>query len=217
MKILIIVLAVFVSLLCIFFLTSVIVDINYEKNELVGKGEIYVKYLFIKKKIAPISRKKETEEEEEDTENEKKEGGFGYYKDKLAAIPQIFEAVKGDLQELLRFCSKRLIRIKNLDFEFVFGLDDPMYTGIVNGIAYGVVYNILGFVHHNINVEKSNINIVPDFEKECFGVKLNCILRLKNVHIIVIIVKLIRIYYKFKKTVKNPSPIHSGSAEKERK
>lgn len=217
MKIFIIVLAGFLSLLCIFLFTSVIVDISYEKNELVGKGEIYVKYLFIKKKLAPVSRKKENKAEEEETKKEEKKGGFEYYKGKLTAIPQIFEALKGDLQELLRFCSKRLIRLKSLDFEFVFGLDDPMYTGIVNGLAYGVVYNILGFVCHNMTVEKKNINIVPDFDRECFGIKLNCILRLKNVHIIVIIVKLIRIYYKLKKTVKKPSPVHNGSAEKERK
>lgn len=77
-----------------------------------------------------------------------------------------------------------------------------MYTGILHGIICGVVYNILGVVHSHSTLKKHSVNITPDFDNVCHSIHFNCILKLKNVHIIFILIKGIKIYKKLKKEMK---------------
>ncbi len=190
-----------VLIFLIFSLTSVRVELVYEKNELNTVAQIYVRYLFIKKKIMPGFKKK-NKKRKKDT---KKQAGIEYYKNKITRILKIFEEIKEEFIDILKYCSKKLIVIEKLDFDFDFGLDEPMDTGIVNGLSYAAVYNILGVMHNYITIKKCNINISPDFERVCHRLKFNCILCLKNVHIIVIIVRTVKMYSKLKKNIKKGS------------
>ena len=98
--------------------------------------------------------------------------------------------------------ARKYISIKRLDIDYVFGLDEPMYTGMLNGLLYGIIYNILGFVHEKSRIEECSTNIVPDFDRVCHNISVCCILRLKNVHIIGIVVRLAKMYIKFKNILK---------------
>jgi len=189
---------VFIALaiiLTVFFLTSVKLELVYEKTDIDSEAEIYIKYLFIKKKLnSKEKKKKETTSEEKD---------FLYYKKKIDEGTQIFKIIKPDILKILKYCRDRLIVIDKLDFNFRFGLEEPMYTGVLNGTLYAFVYNILALIHHNMKIKKSRINIVPDFDNVCHNVRFNCILSLKNVHIIVIIIKILKVFKKINKEGSN--------------
>jgi hypothetical protein len=202
--VIIIILAVIFLLLGIWFFSSVYVELIYQKNELNQKAEVLVKYHFFKKKIAPpdTKKKKKSKKAEKNKESLEKQSSFDYYKNKTEEALRVFNALKEDIADILKYCRERLITVERLDFDFVFGLDDPMYTGMANGLIYGAVYNILAFIHNNSGIRKSSVNITPDFDRECHNIKFHCILRLKNVHIIVIIVKTVKMYYKVKKVTK---------------
>lgn len=185
-------------LLGMWLFTYIDIEILYEKTDLDKRADIVIKYLFFKKRIGKADKK--DKKKKESAPKEKK--GIEYYKEKINLLEKLFEEIKDDIIDILKFSRERLIRIKKLDFDFIFGLDDPMDTGIVNGLSYALCYNILGVIHQNSYIEKSNINITPDFDNVCARLRFNCILRMKNVHITVIIVKAIKVYYKLKKAAK---------------
>lgn len=184
-------------LICIWLFSSVYLEISYKKNEICANGEVWIKYLFLKKKIMPAKTKDKKEKEQK-----QKSESFETYRKKTADILHIFSMIKKDILDILRYCTKHMIVIKNLTFDFEYGLQDPMYTGILNGIFYGAAYNILSLVYHNANVEKFDINIKPNFDKVCHRLDTNCILRLKNVHITIIMVKTVKLYFKLKRKMK---------------
>lgn len=175
-------------------------DIKFEKNELNKEAQVWIKYSFFKKRIYPVKVRRNKKEEKIE-ESAKSDGGQGYI-DNIKRAAKAFDLLKDDAAELLRFCTEKMIKIKEVEFDYKFGLDDPMYTGIANGLVYGTVYNVLGLVHNNARIEECRINISPDFERVCHNISFHCILQLKNVHIIVMIVKVVRMYSKFKKSVK---------------
>ena len=111
----------------------------------------------------------------------------------------MFNAVKDDIIKILDFASARLVKIQKLDLDIKFGLDDPMETGILTGAVNGAVYTILGVVHNHSYIEKCDINITPDFENVCHSVRFDCIIRMKNVHITVILIKILKVVKKIKK------------------
>lgn len=175
-------------------------EINFEKNELNKNAEVFVRYLFIRKRIYPRPVKKKIKEKPEKSQSGEKDINYIEYIKKAA---ENFELLKADFTELMEFCAVKMIKVKELEFEYLFGLEDPMYTGMANGLIYGVVYNILGIVHNNMRIERCRINIVPDFDKECHNIRFHCILHLKNVHIIVMIIKVVKMYSRLKKSVKS--------------
>ena len=185
-----------IVLILVWLLTYITVEIYAEKNELDGSFSVWIKYLFIKKCLTSPKKNEKPEKEKEDG------GTIAEYKGKIKDILYIFGKIKSDIADILSFCAEKVISFKELDLSVVFGLDDPMDTGIVNGLLYGAVYDILGFVHNRSNIEKCSADISPDFENKCFSVKLRCILRLKNVHITFMIVKTVKLLIKIKKLAK---------------
>lgn len=176
--------------------TWVTVEIDLKKNELNKSAEVWIKYLFFKKRVYPpksgVGKKKEEQ-------NKMSAGDDGYIKLIGQAIKS-FERLKDDIADILRFCTQKMIRVKNIEFDFTFGLEDPMYTGMANGLIYGAVYNILGVIHNNTRLESCRADITPDFDRVCHNISFHCILHLKNVHIIVMIVKAVKMYSKFRKS-----------------
>lgn len=188
------VICIIVILLAVWLLTYVTIEIYAEKNKLNGGASVWVKYLFFKKQITGSKKEKTEKTKKNDSEE---------YKIKADKSLKIFNALKGDIADILKYCQEKLIIFEEIDISVNFGLDDPMETGIANGILYGLIYEILGFVHNNSHVKKITTDIVPDFEKSLFAARFKCILKLKNAHITVMLVKMVKLYKKLKKIKKN--------------
>lgn len=194
-------LTVFLILLAVILLvvlfTNVRLRLTYKKSGAGSVGSICIQYLFIKIKIYPKNKK--TDEPDGD--------GFGKdlsgYQLGIKKILRLFEEIKDDIIKILCYASERLIKIENLDFNFKFGLDDPMHTGILTGAVNGAVYTVLGVVHNYSYIENCDINITPDFDNVCHFLKINCIIRMRNVHITVILIKIMKIVIKLKKLLRN--------------
>ena len=194
----IIISACIAALVLIFLFTYIKLEVYAEKSDLTGEFEVWIKYLFIKKCIMKPRKEKENKEEKKD-ESVKKEKSLSEYKIKIGDFLKLFGKIKWDIKDILEYCTKKLIIINKIDLNIEYGLDDPMETGIANGLLYGAIYDILGFVHNYSKIESCNININPNFNKVCNRIEFRCILKLKNVHITVMTVKVLKLIKKIKK------------------
>ena len=194
-----IILIIIMLVLAVALFAWVTIEIDFKKNELNKSAEIWIGYLFFKKKVYPPKHKSVNKKKEQS----KQQSGDAKYIDYVKRMLKSFEILKDDIVEILRFCSDKMIRIKSIEFDFAFGLEDPMYTGLANGLIYGTVYNILGIIHNNTRLESCHVDIAPDFERVCHNLRFHCILHLKNVHIIVMVVKAAKMYGKIRKMAEN--------------
>lgn len=192
----IIILCIAALLTALWLFTCITVEIYAEKDELSGVFSLWVKYLFFKKCITKPKQKKK---KEKNKDKEEKPPGLDEYKGKIGDTLSLFNELKDDVTDILKFCADKFIVIQKIDVSAEFGLDDPMDTGIVNGLLYGAIYDILGVIHNYSHIRECNVNIVPNFNKACYKIKLGCILKLKNVHITFMIIKAVKIYNKIKK------------------
>ncbi len=91
------------------------------------------------------------------------------------------------------------MQIRNVELELDYGLDDPMDTGMMNGLLYTAVYSGLALMHRHMTVSDWNIRITPDFDNKKVNVRFLCILRTRIVHIINIGARAFMIILKYRK------------------
>ena len=107
-------------------------------------------------------------------------------------MPEILQTLK----ELLYVIAKKVIYFDELGIYSDFGFDDAMVTGISTGVMNGAVYNILAGIDRASNLKKWHVELNPDFNNKRLYVKLHSIIRIKIVHIIVMVPKLVKIFFK---------------------
>lgn len=163
---------------------------SFNREESENKTEIFIKYLFIKKRI----KKKQTEykEEKEKEHEEKPDKGIRYYK-------RIYKLVKKDVKKLISYFLKKAIVFENINFKTYFGYSNAATTGIMTGVQNAFAYSVMAFFHNNFHVKDFSISVNPDFNNERFCVNFSCILKIKTVHIIIVIIKGIKILRIIKK------------------
>lgn len=74
-----------------------------------------------------------------------------------------------------------------------------MSTGIATGTLYGTIYNVISFLNNAFGVEECDVKVNPDFEKKHIDISSKCILKIRNVHIIIVFFKVLKIYFKITK------------------
>lgn len=161
---------------------------SFNREESENKTEIFIKYLFVKKRI----KKKQTEYKEEKEHEEKPDKGIRYYK-------RIYKLVKKDVKKLISYFLKKAIVFENINFKTYFGYSNAATTGIMTGVQNAFAYSVMAFFHNNFHVKDFSISVNPDFNNERFCVNFSCILKIKTVHIIIVIIKGIRILRIIKK------------------
>lgn len=208
MKIFLIAVVVSAAVFAALLLIPVKLEIDYKKDAVTNKAEVYLKYLCFKFRLHGGAEKtKKTAEsgrtDEKTAESvhnpEKKPFSFEEQKRKLENGMRIFKTLRGDAGEILDYAARRAVVFDIVDIDSEFGFDDAMHTGIFTGIFNGFVYSVLGFVHNRSNLKNMKVNLQPVFGKICFDLHVRCILRLKNVHIMVIAYNVLKLLRKLKK------------------
>jgi len=188
------ILILFLVIFSVILLAPVRLYITYSKEENKTVAAVDVKYMFVKFRVYPDGSSKKTKEKPE-----KKEISFDEKKIKLEQYIRIFEGIKHDVVKIIDYATKKAMIIEKIGVNVEFGFEDAMHTGIFTGILNGFVYSVLGTVHHHATLKDMEVNIQPIFGNPCFKTHLNCILRLKNVHIIVVAINVLKLLRNMKK------------------
>ena len=115
-------------------------------------------------------------------------------------MKRIYAECKEDISDILKYAAQNAITFKQLNTDIKFDFESPMNTGIATGVVNGVVYNVLAFLDNSVGVKKHSVNIQPLFYNSNYmSAHIYGIVRLKNVHIMVILIKSIRLYFKIRK------------------
>ena len=171
--------------------------VDYKKDEITNETSFTLRYLFWNFKLFG-DKNKETPKEQ--PKEEKKPLSFDEKRDKVSGYIKIFEDTKDEAAEILDYASRKALVFEKIYTDIEFGFEDAMHTGIFTGVLNGFVYGVLGFIHQHSRLLDMRVNIQPIFDNPCFKVQAGCILRLKNVHIIVVAVNVLRLLRKIKKT-----------------
>lgn len=198
MKALIIIAAVFAVLMLPLFI-PIRITFVFDADGINNKANAILKYGFIKIRLYPKNNKPKKDKQKKD--KDKPDKSFSY-ENKSAEIKRyinIFEIIKPDAAEILKRLANRAMVFEVIEVKSEFGFENAMHTGIFTGVYNGFVYSVLGFIHHNSNLRKMEVELQPVFGKTCFTTHLACILRLKPVHIIIVAVNVLKLLRKIKK------------------
>lgn len=189
------ILAVILALILILLILPIRIFLDYKKDENSNETDLVLRYGFLKFRLYGDDKKKKDKPEKK----EKEPTSFEEKRDKVSKYIKIFEEIKDDVAEILEYATSRAVVIEKIYTEIEFGFSDAMHTGIFTGVLNGFVYGVLGFIHHHANLRDMRVNIQPIFDNPCFKIKAGCIVRLKNVHIIIVAINLLKILRKIRK------------------
>lgn len=196
MKIALIILLAVLLLIFVLLLLPIRLLVDYKKNEETNETSLILQYAFLKFRLFGDEKKPKADK----PPKEKKPLSFEEKRDKVSAYIKIFEETKDDIREVLEYASSRAVLIEKIYTDIEFGFSDAMHTGIFTGVLNGFVYGVLGFIHQHSHLLDMRVNIEPNFENPCFKINTGCILKLKNVHIIIVAINLLKILRKIRKT-----------------
>ena len=185
---------IFLLIIAIILLFPIRLDVSYCKDEKNSISTADIKYMFFKFRIYPNGKPKKEKSEKPPVTFEERKTTLGQY-------IEIFNAIKHDIIKILDYATSKAMVIEKIGVDIEFGFEDAMHTGMFTGLLNGFVYNVLGIIHHRAKLEEMNVNIQPVFGNPCFKTQIRCILRLKNVHIIIVavnVLKLLRVMKKIK-------------------
>lgn len=194
MKTALIVICIIAAFIFVLLIVPTYVIFDFETHNKNSKFNINIRYLFFNMKMNP----KKTPGKKVNTKEKSKKEELPLM-EKIEKGIKVYKYIEDDIAEILIYASEHAVKIKNIQFYMNFGLKDAMYTGILTGTSYAAVYNIIALLSNNIAVEKCDVKITPDFEKQHVNIHSRCILKVKNVHIMIIVFKVLKMYFKITK------------------
>lgn len=210
MKVLIIVCAVILLILFINLDGCLTFECTNAKSDVT----LHIKIGFIRIFI-PIAGKKTQKEAENGAEageeprpekkHKKKSGApeqSGGAWEQICFFRRVYHEVKDDFFGILSYLARRGIDIRRLEVCMRLGTGDAAYTGVLYGLASGLLYNLLAIMHNKTRIRQWKIDAVPDFDNAVFYVKTDCIVRTRLAHIMVIGIKGLKILFRYRKLTK---------------
>lgn len=190
-------LAVFLLIIAGILLFPVRLLINYKKDEVENVTTLDIRYMFFTIRAYPS---KKPEKKKRGKVNKNKEPlSFEKKKTEIEKYIRIFDAIKSDVIKLMDYATSKAMVIEKIGINIEFGFEDAMHTGIFTGIINGFVYNILGIIHHRCVLDDMDVNIQPVFGNKCYKIQSRCIIKIKNVHIIIVAINVLKLMRKLKK------------------
>ena len=191
------VLAALAAVVAAVILVPVRVIVSFCSTKQGTRTKLDIKIGFLKFKLySENGKKKKTEPEpkKEEKKPEQKEKASVFTR--IKAVIGIYSEFSEDFGSLLDYISRHAARFERLELKLCYSTGDAAATGILCGAINGAVYGLLGIIHQRTEIKYTDISIIPDFGDAMLEIASGCIVRLKNVHIIVIAVKLFKLYVK---------------------
>ena len=186
-----------IGLLAIIAFIPIRFGIRYEKKNV----EEWLRIGFFKLELNKKEKKEKAIQKESD-EVQNSEKPKQSLTSKIKKGINIYNNNAEDIKGVVGYVAKKAIIFDDIDVNFEYGTDNPATTGILYGVINGIVYGILGVIANSIKVKKQNIIISPDFNSAKIEIGAGCIVKLKNVHIIIAGIKCLKLWNKIKKSRK---------------
>ncbi|MDO4618952.1 MAG: DUF2953 domain-containing protein [Clostridia bacterium] len=167
---------------------------TFEKTDESAALRLWLKVGFFKTLLVPGKKKKKKAKPKK--EKTKKKTSVS---EKIESAISLYNRVWDDLKEILVYAAKNSLKFEDLTFHLNYGTGDAAYTGISYGVISGIVYGIWGIIANNAILKKYDINISPDYQKACLSLDGRCIVKVRNVHIIIIAIKTLKLIRKIRK------------------
>lgn len=149
--------------------------------------KIYVKYdnsgfvndYKIKYGFITIKKKKQKSHNETETDSAPKKKTKNKPSNIIRFIKTNIKDIKRLISDVLKYTSKKLIRIEILSLKSQIGTDDAMNTALSYGSASAVLYNSLGALEKQVKIKHMDIDFQPDFTQEKIFIEFTSIIRTK--------------------------------------
>ena len=138
-------------------------------------GILKFKYYSKRKKS---SKKEKSEEKSSEAES------------KIKSLKRSYDSNKKKINIFLK-AMRYKIDFGKIKFYLKYGTGDAPSTGVLYGIIWGLLSNFYTILKVYFNADYPKVEIIPCFEKKEFDFKINGILKLRLVHIINALVKLL--------------------------
>lgn len=186
---------IIIALIIVFIIALILfapVTCEYTFSLIDGKkiNSFRVGFLLIKKDIKKKEKTKENKKE--------KSSDFDIF-NKIKEYKEEYDILKEDIKKILIILKDKAIKIKKVSTNIHFSAGDAMKTGICTGILNGILYNLMAVLYNGIGIDDWNVFIKPEFdENQYIDIKIDCIVKIKLVHIIFILIKSFGVYRKHK-------------------
>lgn len=171
------------------------IGIEYQTTDKQQDMKLFVRILGIPLRFQiPIAKdeKEIKQDAERDTKKLFAHMTFEKFKFIVSGVKEAYDESKDNIKVLLRYLRKH-IRAHTIYFHINFGLSDPAKTGIATGAVWTLGTNLLAVIDQLITIRHIDMNVLPDFQHECFNLHIKSILSLRLVHIINVSIKLLKI------------------------
>lgn len=146
--------------------------VKYDNSEFVNDYKI--KYGFI-----TIKKKKQKSHNETETDSAPKKKTKNKPSNIIRFIKTNIKNIKRLISDVLKYTSKKLVRIEMLSLKSHIGTDDAMNTALSYGSASAVLYNSLGALEKQVKIKHMDIDFQPDFTQEKIFIEFTSIIRTK--------------------------------------
>ena len=194
MGILIILIVIAIIVLLLFMPITIEYAVSYDGN---FKNKFLIRFFWFKNELSNKKERKKTQKQKKKKKISEIIEDMKYYK-------KLFKTFKSDISMILKYAKEKGIKIKKASIDIAFAGKDAMQTGIFTGIVNATSYNMVSVVDRTVGIEDWSVNVEPDFHKEAFvDAKIHCILNTKFAHIIVVLIRFLKMYLKHKNMRKN--------------
>lgn len=145
---------------------------KYDNREFVNDYKI--KYGFI-----TIKKKKQKSHNETETDSAPKKKTKNKPSNIIRFIKTNIKDIKRLISDVLKYTSKKLVRIEMLSLKSQIGTDDAMDTALSYGSASAFLYNSLGALEKQVKIKHMDIDFQPDFTQEKIFIEFTSIIRTK--------------------------------------
>ena len=146
--------------------------VKYNNSEFVNDYKI--KYGFI-----TIKKKKQKSHNETETDSAPKKKTKNKPSNIIRFIKTNIKDIKRLISDVLKYTSKKLVRIEMLSLKSQIGTDDAMNTALSYGSASAFLYNSLGALEKQVKIKHMDIDFQPDFTQEKIFIEFTSIIRTK--------------------------------------